>query len=110
MSPKDALALTMAFHELCTNAAKYGALSTDKGRVRVAWTIADQEGQPELRLRWSEEDGPAVTPPSRRGFGSRLIERGLSHELGGEVHIDFRASGVICTIEAPLGTENSRPR
>ena len=107
MSPKQALAISMALHELCTNAVKYGALSLDKGRVRVTWTVAENAGQPELQLRWSEVNGPPVTPPGHRGFGTRLIERGLSQELDGEVRIEFRPNGVICTINAPLGTESS---
>jgi|GEM_PF-1197640 len=110
MSPKNALAVAMALHELCTNAAKYGALSNDTGCVRVAWTISNERGQPELQLRWSEAGGPPVTPPSRRGFGSRLIERGLSQELGGEVRIVFAPKGVICTIYAPLGPEHQEHR
>jgi two-component system, chemotaxis family, CheB/CheR fusion protein len=110
MSPKNALAITMALHELCTNAVKYGALSTNTGHIEVVWTIADRDGQPGLRLCWSEVGGPVVGPPSRRGFGSRLIEAGLSQELGGDVHIEFNPAGVICTLVAPLGTESLRHR
>jgi PAS domain S-box-containing protein len=100
--PKYALALSMALHELCTNAVKYGALSNDSGRVLIAWT-ADNAGEArELRMRWIELGGPPVTPPQRRGFGSRLVERGLKQDLGGDVRLDFAATGVVCTIEAPL--------
>ena len=102
LSPKHALAMAMALHELCTNAAKYGALSNDTGRVRIEWFVTGLNYGPQLRMRWIEMGGPAVKMPERRGFGSRLIERGLSQDLGGEVRIDFLPTGVICTISAPL--------
>ncbi|MBV8192063.1 MAG: PAS domain S-box protein [Alphaproteobacteria bacterium] len=110
VSPKKALAMTMALHELCTNAVKYGALSADKGRVRIAWSVRDAAGQLRLRLRWSEIGGPLVSPPSRHGFGSRLIERGLGLDLGGEVRLAFDPAGVVCVIDAPLTAEESRPQ
>jgi len=98
---KTALALSMAFHELGTNALKYGALSTPAGQVRLDWRVT--EGEPRmLELCWSESGGPPVTPPSRRGFGSRLLERGLAAELRGEVRMLFEPSGVRCVIRAPL--------
>ena len=90
--------MAMVLHELATNAAKYGALSNPAGHVAVVWTI----GQPLFKLRWTEVGGPPVTAPRRRGFGSRLIEQGLSHEFGGQVDLSFETSGVICTIQAPL--------
>jgi PAS domain S-box-containing protein len=102
VSPRFALALAMALHELCTNAVKYGALSNDKGKVTIAWSIAARESNPELKMRWSEKGGPRVAPPSRRGFGSRMIERGLANDLRGEAKIDFAETGVICSIVAPL--------
>lgn len=98
LPPKQALALGMAFHELATNAAKYGALSNETGHVRLAWTI----GEGRLRLAWQEHGGPPVQPPSRRGFGSRLIERGLAHELDGRVRLDYAGDGVMCAIDMPL--------
>jgi PAS domain S-box-containing protein len=105
--PKAALALGIAFHELATNAMKYGAFSNDVGSIRIAWTIEpnakrkpDAKGR-RLLLHWRETDGPRVSPPSRKGFGSRVIERGLSHELGGEVNLDYRPDGVVCTIDIP---------
>ncbi|HEY7764527.1 MAG TPA: PAS domain-containing protein [Aestuariivirgaceae bacterium] len=100
--PKYALALIMALHELCTNAAKYGALSNETGKVAIAWELAGRAGEGELRMTWQERDGPDVTPPSRRGFGSRLIEQGLAQDLSGEVKIVYAASGVMCRIRAPL--------
>lgn len=104
VTAKSALALAMALHELCTNAVKYGALSNEQGRVSIEWTIADAEGAArQLRMHWIEAGGPPVSPPERRGFGSRLIERGLGRDLGGEVRVEFAPTGVTCTILAPLG-------
>jgi two-component sensor histidine kinase len=88
----------MVLHELGTNAVKYGALSGADGRVEIDWTANGS-----LRLRWAESGGPPVVPPARRGFGSRLIERGLRHEIGGRVTLQFAPGGVVCTIETPLG-------
>ncbi|WP_336808373.1 PAS domain-containing protein [Fulvimonas yonginensis] len=98
LPPRHALAFAMVLHELCTNAVKYGALSNDSGQVNIDWTVNDL-----LHLRWTESGGPPVRPPSGRGFGSRLIERGLRHEIGGQVDLRFAPGGVVCTIEAPLG-------
>jgi two-component sensor histidine kinase len=98
LRPKGAVALSMALHELGTNALKYGALSAESGSVSLTWTADNGR----FRLHWQERDGPKVSPPSHTGFGSRMIERGLSAELQGEVRIDFRADGVVCTIDAPL--------
>jgi len=101
VSPKTALSLALAIHELATNAAKYGALSSEAGEVAVAWDIA--EGEPRrLRLTWEERGGPPVAPPARRGFGSRLIEEGLASELRGSVVMEYRPAGVLCTVDAPL--------
>jgi signal transduction histidine kinase len=105
LRPKVAVALSMALHELATNAAKYGALSNQTGHVAIAWTI----GQPLFQLRWTEAGGPPVVAPRRRGFGSRLIEQGLSHEFGGQVDLAFETSGVICTIRAPLDEVRAVP-
>lgn len=99
--PKATLALGIAFHELATNAVKYGAFSGETGCVRVAWTIEQGDDGNRLILRWSEEGGPPVTPPTKKGFGSRVIERGLAFELGGNTHIDYRKDGVVCTIDVP---------
>ena len=96
--PKSAVALSMALHELGTNALKYGALSVEQGSVAVRWSTSDDR----FRLRWEERGGPPVSPPTHRGFGSRMIERGLAAELRGEARIDWRPEGVVCTIDAPL--------
>jgi two-component sensor histidine kinase len=101
VSPQQALALAMTLHELCTNAVKYGALSNDRGRVMIDWAVSGR-GKSTLKLRWSEKGGSKVSPPARKGFGSRLIERGLASDLGGEIRIDFARTGVTCRIETPL--------
>jgi PAS domain S-box-containing protein len=102
--PRTAIAVAMALHELATNAVKYGALSVEGGRVELTWSIDNDPGGKRLRMRWQELGGPPVEPPSRRGFGSRLIEDGLSRELGGQVRILFEPTGVICIADAPLPT------
>jgi len=100
LRPKTALAISMALHELATNAVKYGALSSQAGRVQLSWAV---EGKPRvLKLNWTETGGPPVVAPGKRGFGSRLIERGLAQDLGGQVRLDFAPEGVSCAIEAPL--------
>jgi PAS domain S-box-containing protein len=102
LSAKTALALSMALHELAANAGKYGALSDDAGRVALAWEAEGREGDARLRIRWAERGGPPATPPQRKGFGSRLIERGLAAELGGTARLAFEPGGLVCTIEAPM--------
>ncbi|WP_075216883.1 HWE histidine kinase domain-containing protein [Mongoliimonas terrestris] len=102
LGPQTALSFAMALHELATNAVKYGALCVPDGRVAIAWTLAERPEGRFLLFRWSEHGGPTVTPPTRRGFGSRLIEQGLSRELGGAVRILFEPDGLVCTIDAPL--------
>ncbi len=102
LSPRMALDLAMALHELGTNAVKYGALSNASGTVRVTWEVDRTGMPPRLRLRWEERGGPPVEPPGRRGFGTRLIERSLAQDLGGEARIEFAPSGVICTIDTPV--------
>ena len=101
LEPKTAVTIAMALHELCTNATKYGALSNAEGRVSVTWRV-EPDGEPRLRLTWRESGGPPVSPPERRGFGSRMIERALAAELQGQVRLDFRPEGLVCEIDAPL--------
>jgi PAS domain S-box-containing protein len=103
LEPKTALALSMAFHELGTNALKYGALSTPDGQVSLDWRIATTPDAT-LELSWAESGGPTVVAPERRGFGSRLLERGLAAELRGEVTVRYEPGGVRCTIRTPLDT------
>lgn len=102
LTPKTALALGMAFHELATNAAKYGALSRPSGQVSVKWSLRRVTHATCLHLVWAEAGGPPVVEPQQWGFGSRLIQQGLAHELDGEVRMDFDPAGVVCTIDVPL--------
>jgi two-component system, chemotaxis family, CheB/CheR fusion protein len=102
ITPKIALALSMALHELATNAVKYGALSVPAGRVTVNWETRDRHGEPWLQLRWIERGGPSVTLPTQCGFGTRLIKDGLSYELDGEVDLRYEPAGVVCDIAIPL--------
>ncbi len=99
--PKEALALGIAFNELATNAVKYGAFANGTGSILIEWKIEPATEGNRLILCWQEKDGPPVAPPSRKGFGSRVIERGLAHELEGTVHLDYPASGVVCTVNIP---------
>jgi PAS domain S-box-containing protein len=106
-TPKQAVVLGMAFHELATNAAKYGALSGKVGTVQVAWR-RDADGR--LTLDWQESGGPPVVPPKRSGFGRLLLERALAADLKGNVHLDFRPTGLACRITLPLdGTGAPKP-
>ena len=99
LTASHALALAMALHELGSNASKYGALSSEAGRVEITWTLA----APNLvRLVWLERNGPEVAPPLRRGFGLRLIQEGLSRELRGEVRMDYLPGGLRCELGFPL--------
>jgi PAS domain S-box-containing protein len=95
LGANNALLITMALYELATNAVKYGALSNKKGRVAITWE-ALPGGEPRGRLVWRESGGPRVEPPSRKGFGSLLIERTLEDQGGS--HIDYRPEGVACTL------------
>ena len=105
---KGALTLGMALHELATNAAKHGALSSKCGSVEVGWQVDRQNGQ--LRIRWSEAGGPPVRPPARSGFGRLLLERALASNLGGDVQLDFDEDGLKCAIAIPLDEHIARAR
>jgi PAS domain S-box-containing protein len=110
LQPQTAVSVAMAIHELCTNALKYGALSNEAGAVNLRWDVESAEdGARRLRLVWEESGGPAVAPPPRRGFGTRLIERGLASDLGGTARIAFHPEGVVCTVEAPLPPDEPAP-
>jgi PAS domain S-box-containing protein len=98
LAPQAAVTLSMAVHELCTNAVKYGALSARSGSVAITWSVDDNR----FRWRWSERSGPPVVPPAQTGFGSRLIERSLASQLSAEVKISYEPRGLICTIDAPV--------
>ena len=98
LSAHMAVALSMAFHELSTNAVKYGALSTESGQLSIGWTIVDGR----LLLRWTESGGPSVRPATRSGFGSTMLRRVLPQQLNGRVEIQLEESGVICIIEGAI--------
>jgi PAS domain S-box-containing protein len=97
LSSKCALAMALTAHELATNAVKYGALRHDDGRVAVTWDVNDDE----FRFRWQEIDGPPVIPPSRKGFGSRMIEKALAGYFDGSATIEYQPKGVVFTLTAP---------
>jgi PAS domain S-box-containing protein len=102
LPPRLATALSMAIHELGTNAVKYGALSNDSGTVEIVWQKSDQAHSQTFTLVWHERCGPEVKPPRSRGFGSRMIEKVLSAEAAGSARMDFHPEGLVCTLSAPL--------
>jgi two-component sensor histidine kinase len=102
VAPASAVMISMMLHELATNAAKYGALSNDAGEVFVNWRAAGEGNGPRVRLEWRESGGPAVAAPGRKGFGTTLIQRGLTSQLGGSADIEFAADGLRCTLECPV--------
>src|SRR3954447_9264966 len=99
LSPEKAQTMALALHELATNAAKYGALTNENGEVTVRWEIANGR----LTLRWTESKGPAVTPPSRRGFGMKIITASIAQQSGGEVSFDWRPDGLACILSLAYG-------
>lgn len=99
---RKATAFAMAFHELATNAAKYGALSANSGQVATRWWVDTTPGSRTLIMEWRESGGPAVQPPQRKGFGSRLIEHALTQDLGGSTELVLYPDGVVCSIRADL--------
>jgi two-component sensor histidine kinase len=100
-----AVPLAMAINELCTNAAKYGALSAPGGRIEITGKIDEAENQ--FCLRWKERGGPPVPPPTRKGFGTRLIQQSFVHQFHGAVRLTFDPSGVACEIDVPLAAINA---
>jgi two-component sensor histidine kinase len=96
------LALGMVIHELATNAAKYGALSSDAGRLHLCWFVVDNKAATTLSLRWIESGEPTVAIPDRKGFGTRLIERSVMKDLGGQVELRFASAGFECELSFPL--------
>ena len=104
LDPKAAVAISLALHELATNAVKHGALSSPNGRVRVNWSKAEKEN-PEFYLRWQEEGGPPVSKPTRSGFGTRLIHRSLAQDIDGEVDFRFEPEGLDCRITGRLSKQ-----
>lgn len=99
VSPKPAVVMALAFHELAINALKFGALSAPAGHIDVSWRV---EPDDQLHIEWAERGGPTVRPPERRGFGTRIVETALPSELGGAVAMDYRSEGLRCSIRSPL--------
>jgi two-component system CheB/CheR fusion protein len=102
LTSKATQTLAMALHELATNAGKYGALSIPAGKVKVSWSVTNSRKDPQLSIEWVETGGPPVKVPTRRGFGTQLIERIVNYDLHANVQRDFHAQGVRCKIEFPL--------
>ena len=100
-----AVPLGMAVHELTTNAAKYGALASEAGRIAVEWSLDECPVGAALRWEWNETDGPTVTPPGREGFGSMLLKRVLSQQIGAEVNVAFEPEGFRLRMLVPLRAE-----
>lgn len=101
LDPRSAVTISMALHELCTNAIKYGALSASIGCVLLGWRIDGSGDRRRLQIRWEEHGGPPVEPPKRRGFGSRMLERAVAADLRAAVSMDYRREGLVCDIDAP---------
>ncbi|MFE1601755.1 HWE histidine kinase domain-containing protein [Methylobacterium sp. ID0610] len=106
LASEIAVPIGMAIHELTTNAAKYGALSNRAGRVRVRWSLEPEGERVVLRFEWRETGGPLVKPPSRQGFGSRLLQRVLSTQVQANVAIDYDPEGLRLTMLAPMPKRN----
>ena len=101
LGPKPSLHLSLALHELATNAVKYGAFSNDTGRVTIAWSAEPEDGVRTFRFTWIERGGPTVTPPTRRGFGTKLIQMATAAEFDGDSHIDYAPAGMRWSLRAP---------
>jgi two-component sensor histidine kinase len=104
LSPRAALSLTMALSELATNAVKYGALSSEKGTLSLQWHLRQESDSTTLNLEWQELGGPPVSPPTRRGFGLRLMERCIEADLRGVFDLVFEPSGVRCRMTIPVSS------
>lgn len=102
LAPPRAVMMSMILHEIATNAAKYGALSNGSGKIVIDWKLMPDASEQKLQMTWVESGGPRVVAPTRKGFGSKLIERGARDQLGGSATADFLPSGVVYTIECAL--------
>lgn len=106
LTPRAANALSLALHELATNAVKFGALSQESGRVALRWAVRPEGG---FELTWTESGGPTVTTPSRRGFGSTLLDQVTGRELNGDTQVDYRPGGVHVRLRAGPQALAERP-
>lgn len=102
ISPKQALALTLAVNELATNAMKYGALSSPDGKVGISWSLTEG-ADAKFKFAWRENGGPTVVPPTRQGFGSRVIKDFMANDFGGSVELRYEPTGFVCELTAPRG-------
>jgi two-component sensor histidine kinase len=102
VTPAAVLPLAMVLNELCTNAVKYGALSNSSGRVEITAAIEDSGDQ--FRLTWTERGGPVVVAPTRRSFGTQLIEHSFVSQLKGEAQLSFEPAGVVCVLDIPIAS------
>ena len=101
LTPEKAQNVALAIHELATNSAKYGALSASKGTVNVKWNVENGV----VTIDWDEADGPPVRAPSSQGFGTKIMNASIKHQIGGNVAWDWRPSGLRCTLQIPAGTD-----
>lgn len=109
LSARQAVPLSLALHELATNAIKYGALSTPEGAIRIDWNLAyGGDGERHLNFLWEETGGPPVDPPVRAGFGTRLLSRVFAPGEG-DITLTFPPNGVRCVIALPLSTPEEIP-
>lgn len=108
LRPPAAQAVAVAVQELLTNATKYGALSTRSGSAMLSWSILGDGGERTVRIEWRELGGPPVEPPTRKGFGTRLIQQGAGYELDGNVDLDYAPDGLCCRIEFPFSKHVAR--
>ncbi|MBI5110736.1 MAG: response regulator [Rhodovulum sp.] len=105
LPPDRAQVLALALHELATNSVKYGALSAETGSLAVDWQVADDL----MVLRWTETGGPPVRPPQSRGFGTRILESSVNQQINGRVTLDWRESGLVCSLVIPIGERPDQP-
>ena len=110
VSPQQAVSFSLVLHELSTNAVKYGALSVPGGHVAIAWNQSvDETGGRHMTFLWAEHGGPRVEPPTRRGFGSRLLSRSFPAGSGGEAKVEFAPDGLTCAITLTLSSDAEQP-
>ena len=104
-----ALTLTLALHELATNAAKYGALSAATGRVKVSARVEGGEAGPEFHLDWQEDGGPPVQPPTTAGFGTAMLVKAVQYQHQGRTELIWREAGLLCRLRVPLAEMTIEP-
>ena len=107
---RQGLSLSLAIHELATNAMKYGALSVPTGHILISWGNSDVDGEPHFVFTWQETGGPAVSAPSSTGFGSRLITRVLKDDFNGAVELSYPPAGLLCRLTTPVRNLETEPK